>query len=126
MLALAIGVIGGIATTVQASINTESRKFFRSPFIVAGLNFTVAWIILAAFIIISEHRFYIPLGTVAENPPWIWLGGVCAIIIVTLGIPCVPKLGAECNVIVIHCGQIVTGHDIDSFATLGADTTSQY
>ena len=67
MLAIAIGVIGGIATTMQASINTESRKFFRSPFIVAGLNFTVAWMILAAFIIISEHRFSIPLGDVAEQ-----------------------------------------------------------
>ena len=121
MLALAIGVIGGIATTVQASINTESRKFFRSPFIVAGLNFTVAWIILAAFIIISEHRFYIPLGTVAENPPWIWLGGVCAIIIVTLGILCVPKLGAAGNVMVLNFGQIVTGLVIDHFALFGSE-----
>ena len=121
MLALAIGVIGGIATTVQASINTESRKFFRSPFIVAGLNFTVAWLILAAFIIISEHRLYIPVGTVAENPPWIWLGGVCAIIIVTMGILCVPKLGAAGNVMVLNFGQIVTGLVIDHFALFGSD-----
>ena len=121
MLALAIGVIGGIATTVQASINTESRKFFRSPFIVAGLNFTVAWMILAAFIIFSEHRFYIPIGDVAENPPWIWLGGVCAIIIVTMGILCVPKLGAAGNVMVLNFGQIVTGLVIDHFALFGSD-----
>ena len=121
MLALAIGVIGGIATTVQASINTESRKFFRSPFIVAGLNFTVAWLILAAFIIISEHRLYIPVGAVAENPPWIWLGGVCAIIIVTMGILCVPKLGAAGNVMVLNFGQIVTGLVIDHFALFGSD-----
>ncbi|MBQ6440496.1 MAG: DMT family transporter [Mogibacterium sp.] len=121
MLALAIGVIGGIATTMQASINTESRKFFRSPFIVAGLNFTVAWIILAAFIIISEHGFYIPLGAVAENPPWIWLGGVCAIIIVTMGILCVPKLGAAGNAMILNFGQIVTGLVIDHFALFGSD-----
>ena len=55
MLALVIGVIAGIASTVQASINTEARRFFRSPFITAGLNFMVAWLCLAAFIIFNEH-----------------------------------------------------------------------
>ena len=121
MLAIAIGVIGGIATTMQASINTESRKFFRSPFIVAGLNFTVAWMILAAFIIISEHRFSIPLSDVAEHPPWIWLGGVCAIIIVTMGILCVPKLGAAGNAMIVNFGQVLTGLVIDHFALFGSE-----
>ena len=121
MLAIAIGIIGGIATTMQASINTESRKFFRSPFVVAGLNFTVAWMILAAFIIISEHRFFIPLGDVAEHPPWIWLGGVCAIIIVTMGILCVPKLGAAGNAMVVNFGQVITGLVIDHFALFGSE-----
>ena len=121
MLALVIGVIAGIASTVQASINTEARRFFRSPFLTAGLNFMVAWLCLAAFIIISEHRLFIPLAEVAENPPWIWLGGVCAIIIVTLNIVCVPKLGAAGNVMILNFGQIVTGLVIDHFALFGAD-----
>ena len=121
MLAIAIGIIGGIATTMQASINTESRKFFRSPFVVAGLNFTVAWMILAAFIIISEHSFFIPLGDVAEHPPWIWLGGVCAIIIVTMGILCVPKLGAAGNAMIVNFGQVITGLVIDHFALFGSE-----
>ena len=121
MLAIAIGVIGGIATTMQASINTESRKFFRSPFVVAGMNFTVAWTILAAFIIISDHRFSIPLDDVAKHPPWIWLGGVCAIIIVTMGILCVPKLGAAGNAMIVNFGQVVTGLVIDHFALFGSE-----
>ena len=105
MLAVLIGLIAGIASTVQASINTEARRFFRSPFITAGINFSVAWLLLAAFIIITEHRFFIPVREIAQNPPWIWLGGVCAIIIVTLG-------------------QIVTGLVIDHFAMFGADKVS--
>ena len=84
MLALVIGVIAGIASTVQASINTEARRFFRSPFITAGLNFIVAWLCLAAFIVFNEHALSVPVHEIAKNPPWIWLGGVCAIIIVTL------------------------------------------
>ncbi len=116
-----IGVIAGIASTVQASINTEARRFFRSPFLTAWLNFMVAWLCLAAFIIFTEHGLLIPVAEVAENPPWIWLGGVCAIIIVTLNIVCVPKLGAAGNVMILNFGQIVTGLVIDHFALFGAD-----
>ena len=123
MLALIIGLIAGVASTVQASINTEARKFFRSPFITAILNFVLAWLLLAAFIIFSEHRFYIPLGKAAEYPPWIWAGGLCAIIIVIMNILCVPKLGAAGNVMVLNFGQIVTGLVIDHFALFGADQT---
>ena len=124
MLAVLIGLIAGIASTVQASINTEARRFFRSPFITAGINFSVAWLLLAAFIIITEHRFFIPVREIAQNPPWIWLGGVCAIIIVTLNIVCVPKLGAAGNVMILNFGQIVTGLAIDHFAMFGADKVS--
>ena len=121
MLALVIGVIAGIASTVQASVNTEARRFFRSPFITAGLNFMVAWLCLAAFILFNEHALSVPVHEIAKNPPWIWLGGVCAIIIVTLNIVCVPKLGAAGNVMILNFGQIVTGLVIDHFAMFGAD-----
>jgi len=56
MLAAIIGIIAGIAATIQASINTEARKVIRSPFITAGINFTVAWLCLAAFIIFCRYR----------------------------------------------------------------------
>lgn len=121
MLAITIGLIAGVASTVQASINTEARRFFRSPFITAGINFSLAWLLLAAFIIVTEHRFFIPLRDIAQNPPWIWLGGVCAIIIVTMNIVCVPKLGAAGNVMILNAGQIVTGLVIDHFALFGAE-----
>lgn len=121
VFAVIIGLIAGIATTIQTSINTEARKFFRSPFVIAGINFTVAWLSLAAFLLFTEHRVYVPLGTIAENPPWIWLGGVFAVIIVTLNIACLPKLGAAGNVMIINFGQIVTGLVIDHFALFGSE-----
>ena len=122
MLAAIIGIIAGIAATIQASINTEARKVIRSPFITAGINFTVAWICLAAFIIFTEHRLYIPVETIAEYPLWIWFGGVCAIIIVTLNISCLPKLGAAGNVMILNFGQIMTGLVIDHFGLFGSET----
>ena len=121
MLAVIIGLIGGVATTMQASINTEARKVIRSPFITAGINFTVAWLCLASFIILTEHRLFIPLRAAAQYPPWIWFGGVCAIIIVTLNIVCLPKLGAAGNAMILNFGQIMTGLIIDHFALFGSE-----
>ena len=121
MFAVVIGIIAGIASTMQASINTEARKAIRSPFITAGINFTVAWLCLAAFLIFTEHRLFVPLQVVSYYPPWIWLGGVCAIIIVTLNIACLPKLGAAGNVMILNFGQIMTGLVIDHFALFGSE-----
>ena len=70
LMDILIGVIAGIASTVQASINTEARRFFRSPFITAGLNFIVAWLCLAAFIVFNEHALSVPVHEIAKNPPW--------------------------------------------------------
>lgn len=114
-------MIGGIATTMQTSINTEARKAIRSPFITAGINFTVAWLCLAAFISATEHRISIPFEQIKIYPVWIWLGGVCAIIIVTLNIVCLPKLGAAGNVMILNFGQIMTGLVIDHFALFGSE-----
>ena len=73
MLPVIIGLIGGIATTMQTSINTEARKAIRSPFITAGINFTVAWLCLAAFISATEHRISNPFEQIKIYPVWIWL-----------------------------------------------------
>lgn len=121
MLAVLIGLIGGVATTMQASINTEARKVIRSPFITAGINFGVAWLCLAAFIMIREHRISIPFELIKTHPVWIWFGGVCAIIIVTLNIVCLPKLGAAGNAMILNFGQIMTGLVIDHFALFGSE-----
>ena len=121
MFAVLLGLIAGIATPMQASINTEARKVIRSPFITAGINFTVAWLCLAAFILATEHSFNTPLKTIAQNPPWIWLGGVCAIVIVVLNIICLPKLGAAGNMLILNFGQIMTGLVIDHFGLFGSE-----
>lgn len=121
MLAVIIGLIGGVATTMQASINTEARKAIRSPFITAGINFTVAWLCLAAFIMFREHRISIPFEQINTYPVWIWFGGVCAIIIVSLNIICLPKLGAAGNAMIVNFGQIMTGLIIDHFALFGSE-----
>ena len=122
MTAVLLGLLAGLATTAQAGINTQARKVLRSPLITAGVNFGLALLTLAVFLLATEHGINIPVREIAGNPPWIWLGGVCAVIIVSLNIVCFPRLGAAGNAMVVNFGQIVTGLVIDHFGLFGSET----
>ena len=115
MLAFLLGSIAGAASPTQASVNARIREDFKSPYITTIVNFIVAALLLAAVILVVERNLYIPLGTIAREPFWIWLGGACGTAIVILNIICLPKLGSALNVMLICFGQIMTGLIVDHF-----------
>ena len=115
-----LGVTAGAASTAQASVNGKIRESFRSPYIVTVLSFIVSIIILTVLTAVTERNLYIPLGTIAEKPFWIWLGGSCGTAIIILNILCLPKLGSAGNVMLICFGQTLTGLVIDHFGLFGS------
>lgn len=120
MLAFIIGLVAGAASPTQASVNTGIRSEFRSPYITTILNFIVAGSLLALLILVTERSLMLPLGAVAHEPIWIWLGGAFGTTIVLLNIICVPKLGSARNVMLICFGQIMTGLIVDHFGMFGS------
>ena len=85
-IAYLIGIISGVAATVQASFNGEIRQRLRSPYLTAAVNFVVALSIVAAVLLVTEHGIRLPVSAILEYPPWIWMGGVCGATIVMAGI----------------------------------------
>ena len=119
-----LGVIAGVATPLQASVNGRIREIFRSPYIAAVLSFILSIILLTILILTTEHDLYIPLRTIAGPPFWIWLGGSCGTAIIILNIICLPKLGSARNVMTICFGQTITGLIIDHFGLFGSPVVS--
>lgn len=115
-----LGVIAGVASTAQASVNSKIRESFKSPYVTTVLSFIFSIIFMAALITVAERNLYIPLGTIAEQPFWIWLGGSCGTAIILLNIVCLPHLGSARNVMIICFGQTLTGLVIDHFGLFGA------
>ncbi|MBQ6389473.1 MAG: DMT family transporter [Mogibacterium sp.] len=115
MLFYFLGLLAGVASPTQASYNARIREDIRSAYIPALINFIVNSLLLAAAIIVIEKRLYIPLGEIAAQPFWIWLGGACGTTIIILNIVCVMKLGSARNVMLICFGQIMLGLIIDHF-----------
>ena len=118
IIAYLIGIISGVAATVQASFNGEIRRRFRSPYITAAVNFIVALTLIAIVLLITEHSLALPVSEIVKYPPWIWMGGVCGATIVMAGIFCLPVLGSARNMMLLCFGQIMAGLLIDHFGIL--------
>lgn len=120
MLYYLFALIGGPAATLQASVNAEAGKQLRSPYLAAAINFCVSISLLIPIILIVDRNLYIPLSEIAQKPIWIWGGGVCGIIIIMMGILCVPVLGSGLNMMLACTSQILAGLIIDHFGMFGA------
>lgn len=118
-----IGILSGIAATAQASFNGEIRRRYRSPYITAAINFVVALSVIATLLLITEHSLALPVSEITKYPPWIWMGGVCGVIIVMTGIICLPVLGSASNMMLLCFGQIMGGLIIDHYGMFGAPLT---
>lgn len=114
-----IGIIAGIASTFQVSINGRIREIYRTPYAAAVMNFVFAGAVLALIVVIRNGEFSIPLADIAEYPPWIWLGGACGTAIITLNVICLPKLGSGLNIMLLCFGQVMAGLVIDHFGLFG-------
>lgn len=122
-IAYLIGIISGVAATVQASFNGEIRRRLRSPYITAAVNFVVALALIAVVLLIAEHSLALPVSDILKYPPWIWMGGVCGATIVMAGILCLPVLGSARNMMLLCFGQIMAGLLIDHFGIFAAPVT---
>ncbi len=118
-----IGIISGVAATVQASFNGEIRSRFRSPYITSAINFVVALSVMAIVRLAAERSLALPVSEIAKYPLWIWTGGVCGAIIVFTGILCLPVLGSARNMMLLCFGQIMGGLVIDHYGIFSAPVT---
>ena len=120
MLAYIIATFAGVAATTQASVNTETRRIIKSPYLPAAFNFIVSFIEVALIALIAERSLYIPIAEIAKYPPWIWVGGVCGPVVIIMSILCLPPLGSARNMMLACTGQILTGLIIDEFGLFGS------
>ena len=115
-----IAIAAGVATTAQASVNAETRKIIKSPYLSAAFNFVISFIELALIAVIMHRSLYLPLAEIAKYPLWIWAGGVCGPVVIIMNILCLPHLGSARNMMLACTGQIITGLIIDQFGLFGS------
>ena len=115
MLTYLLAFASGIAQPMQTSMNGTIRQKVKSPYIATVVSFSMAFVGLAVVTLLSERTLNIPFSMAADEPLWIWTGGLCGVFIVTLSIVCLPQIGSELTVVLECLGQIAISLIIDQF-----------
>jgi bacterial/archaeal transporter family-2 protein len=119
-LSVALGVLVGAFVPIQTAINSRLSRWLGAVLPASLISFVVGTIGLAIAVVVTATP--VPVAAIAMSQPWwIWLGGVCGLIFLTLNIVLLPRIGASATVILPLVGQVLGGVVID---LLGAFETT--
>ncbi|WP_290750710.1 DMT family transporter [Exiguobacterium sp. UBA3968] len=123
MLAIIIGFIIGLLVPVQTSVNTRLRGVVGSPFLASLISFSIGSLFLLILVLLFDGNLT-GLTAAADEPYWIWAGGVLGVIYLTGNILLFPRLGGVQTVIMPIFGQVIMGLLIDHFGLFEANVTT--
>lgn len=113
-----LALVAGTCIPTQAGINARLSLWARSPVLAAGISFLVGTLALAGYLLAS--RFPLPpLRSAAEQPWWLWSGGVLGAFFVAVTIYLAPRLGAANMLAWVLTGQMTAAMFLDHFGLLG-------
>jgi transporter family-2 protein len=119
---MAMGIAAGALLPLQNTVNTRLAKGLRSIALATGVSFAVGTIFLG--LVLLALRQHLPWGaTFAQQPAWIWLGGLFGVSFFTVNIVLMRYFGASITVVLAICGQVIGGLIIDVFGIF--DVTRQ-
>ena len=110
---LGIGI--GIGLAMQTAVNSRLRKFVVSPYLASMVSFVIGTLFLAITMLIIGEPFGISINIFVNEPIWIWFGGICGVIFLTVNILLFPKIGSVQTTVLPILGQIIMGMLIDHF-----------
>ena len=112
LLALALGVVAGAVIPFQTAINSRLAGQLGAVFPASLISFAIGSAGLGLLVLVSGT----PMpwaATAARQPWWIWIGGVCGLIFLTMNIVLMPRIGASATVVLPLVGQVFGGLVID-------------
>ena len=118
-----LGILAGMVMPCQTSINTRLRRSLGTPFRASLVNFTVGLLFLVLLSLLMGDGLLDPRDF-AGIPPWMLLGGLCGVTILTGNLLLFPVLGATQTVVFPAFGQILMGLLIDTFGWLRVEQVS--
>lgn len=118
LVAVVLAVVVGAIIPVQTGVNTRLSRYIGVTLLASLVSFGVGTVGLG--IVLLATRTPLPLGsTAATQPWWIWVGGLCGLIFLTMNMVLLPRIGASATVILPLFGQVVGGLVIDLAGAFG-------
>jgi transporter family-2 protein len=118
LFALVLGGFAGTLMPVQTAVNTRLSHRIGAILPASLLSFVVGSAALGLLTLLTGTT--LPLAaTAAGQPWWVWLGGVCGLVLRTLNIVLMPRIGASATVVLPLVGQVLGGVVIDALGAFG-------
>lgn len=118
-MAVVLCAIGGLAGAIQAAVMGElGERVGVAP----ALAFAVAVSLVCALgVLVVWERSFSGFRVAAEQPWWLWLGGVMSVFIV-LGITvATPRIGVAATIGIVIAGNLVAAALIDQYGLMGQE-----
>ncbi len=118
VVAVVLAVLVGAVIPVQTGVNTRLARHMGVTLLASLVSFAVGTAGLGIVVVLT--RTPLPLAaTAASQPWWIWVGGVCGLVFLTMNMVLLPRIGASATVILPLFGQVVGGLAIDTMGAFG-------
>lgn len=118
-VALLLGVVAGAVIPLQTAINSRLAGRLGAILLASLVSFAVGTVALGLALVATGSP--LPLAETATSQPWwIWSGGLCGLVFLTMNIVLLPRIGASATVILPLVGQVFGGLAIDAVGAFGA------
>jgi len=108
----------GSLTPIQATFNARIGTLLQSPFYGALSNFVVALAVMLVILALVRPDF-LSIKQLTSIPPYLYLGGLIGVFLITSLVIAVPKIGATNALMALVVGQMLLSILIDHNGWLG-------
>lgn len=118
VFSIALIILAGGATALQAPTNAKLMTAVGSPVNAAFVSFAVGTVALALLAVMFPTR---PDMVAARALPWYaWIGGLYGVVFVIAATWGVPRLGVALTITLMVAGQLLISLILDHFGAFGA------
>jgi transporter family-2 protein len=108
---MALSFLGGALVMLQSPINARLAAAAGGPLWAAFFSFLTGTVALGLAALLARQPLL--TATLAQAPPWLWVGGLLGAFFVTVTIFAVPQLGAGLMIVLIIAGQMLAALLLD-------------
>lgn len=118
LFSIALIILAGGATALQAPTNARLMTAVGSPVNAAFVSFAVGTAVLGLLAVVFQTR---PDMVAARALPWYaWIGGLYGVVFVIAATWGVPRLGVALTITLMVAGQLLISLILDHFGAFGA------
>ena len=117
---VAVGVLGGIAASMQQALSGRTTIASRQPFATAWLSFALGTLGLAVGALVAGAAGRADFSGIPSGPWWMYIGGALGVVFITTAAWAVPRFGVLLVALISIAGQLFSALVLDIVAPVGA------